>query len=330
MRIVFHGENAASFSKGFLTLYNDKAEIIVLPDALSTDAEREAYAEADVIIGVKFDQTLPYPAKLKLFHVPGAGYDAVDLSALPSSAVVCNCFGHEQAIAEYVMAAILARHVPLAEADQRLRQGDWAYWSGSPERVHDEMAGKTIGLLGFGHIGKAIATRAKAFEMVVNVANRSPVSSSELVDRAFTLDQLPEFWGLVDYLVVSVPLTEDTKGIVDAKAFAAMRSSAVVINVGRGPTIDEKALFDALQSNQVAGAVIDTWYSYPLPGRPTLLPSSLPFHELSNLVMTPHMSGWTNGTIQRRQRTIADNVMRRASGRACENVVWGDTTTHDR
>lgn len=323
MRIVFHGENAASFSKGFTTLYNDEAEIIVLPDALSTDGERGAYAEADVIVGVKFDQTLPYPAKLKLFHVPGAGYDAVDLPALPSSAVVCNCFGHEQAIAEYVMAAILARHVPLDEADQRLRQGDWAYWSGSPERVHDEMAGKTIGLLGFGHIGKAIATRAKAFEMAVNVANRSPVSSSELVDRAFTLDQLPEFWGLVDYLVVSVPLTEDTQGIVDVKAFAAMRPSAVVINVGRGPTIDEKALFDALQSNQIAGAVIDTWYSYPSPGRPTLLPSSLPFHEMSNLVMTPHMSGWTNGTIQRRQRTIADNVMRRASGRACKNVVWG-------
>jgi phosphoglycerate dehydrogenase-like enzyme len=109
-----------------------------------------------------------------------------------------------------------------------------------------------------------------------------------------------------------------------------MRPSAVVINVGRGPTIDEKALFEALQSNQIAGAVIDTWYSYPSPGRPNQLPSSLPFHELSNLVMTPHMSGWTNGTIQRRQRTIADNVMRRASGRACKNVVWGDTTTHDR
>ena len=178
MRIVFHGENAASFSKGFSTLYNGEAEIIVLPDALTTDEEREAYAQADTIVGVKFDQTLPYPTKLKLFHVPGAGYDAVELSSLPPSAVVCNCFGHEQAIAEYVMAAMLARHVPLVDADQRLRQGEWAYWSGSPERVHDEMAGKTIGLLGFGHIGKAIATRAKAFEMAVNVANRSPVSSS--------------------------------------------------------------------------------------------------------------------------------------------------------
>jgi len=330
MRIVFHGENAASFSKGFSTLCNSEAEIIVLPDALTTDAERDAYAQADIIVGVKFDQTLPYPTKLKLFHVPGAGYDAVALSSLPSSAVVCNCFGHEQAIAEYVMAALLARHVPLVDADQRLRQGDWAYWSGSPDRAHDEMAGKTIGLLGFGHIGKAIASRAKAFEMTVNVANRSQVSLSELVDRAFTLDQLSEFWGSIDYLVVSVPLTEDTKAIVDAKAFAAMRPSAVVINVGRGPTVDEQALFDALQSSQIAGAVIDTWYSYPSQDRPAPLPSSLPFHELSNVIMTPHMSGWTNGTIQRRQRTIADNVMRLASGRACKNVVWGDTQTHDR
>src|SRR5690606_10039218 len=121
----------------------------------------------------------------------------------------------------------------------RLRKGDWAYWAGSPERVHGEIAGKAIGLLGFGHIGKAIARRAKAFEMQVHVANRSAVSQGELVDRAFTLDQLAEFWGSADYIVVSVPMSLETAGIVGAAAFAAMRSDAVIVNVGRGPTIDE-------------------------------------------------------------------------------------------
>jgi phosphoglycerate dehydrogenase-like enzyme len=173
----------------------------------------------------------------------------------------------------------------------------------------------------FGHIGKAIASRAKAFEMNVHVANRSRISPSQLVDRSFTLDNLAEFWGAADFIVVSLPLTPETRGIVGADAFAAMRPNAVVLNVGRGPTIDEKALYDTLRSGCIAGAIIDTWYRYPGPEQAEVLPSVLPFHELSNVIMTSHMSGWTHGTIRRRQRTIADNVMRRARGEVCVNVV---------
>ena len=321
MRIIFHGGNAASFSQGFDRLVGPNARIAVLPDVLTTDSDRQTYAEAEVIIGVRYARDLPRPEGLLLFQVPGAGYDAVDLGAVPGSAVVCNCFGHEQAIAEYVMAALLERHVPLANADRHLRRGEWTYWAGVAERVHGELAGKTIGLLGFGHIGKAIAARAKAFEMIVHVGNRSPVAVSPVVDRSFTLDNLAEFWRSADFIVVSVPLTAETTGIVDAKAFATMRPSAVVLNVGRGPTIDERALYDALNEGRIAGAIIDTWYRYPSPAQPGILPSELPFHTLPNLVMTPHMSGWTPGTIQRRQQTMAENIGRRAEGRPCINVV---------
>ncbi len=321
MRIIFHGENAASFSQGFAELLGGDAEIRLLPDVLATDADKASYAQADAIIGVKFDESLPSPAGLKLFHVPGAGYDAVKLDLLPASAAICNCFGHEQAIAEYVMGALLSRAIPLTDADRRLRQGDWAYWAGAPERVHGEIAGKTIGLLGFGHIGKAIAARAKAFEMWVHVANRSAVPPSPLVDLAFGLDELPAFLGSVDVLVVSVPLTEETRGIVGAAAFAAMRPDAVVINVGRGPTVDEQALYDALKNKRIGGAVIDTWYRYPQAGETAPLPSDLPFHELSNVLMTPHMSGWTSGTIRRRQAVIADNIRRRFANEPLVNVV---------
>jgi phosphoglycerate dehydrogenase-like enzyme len=321
MLIVFHGENAGSFSQGFSELLGTEAEVVVLPDILSSDTDRRTYAAADVIVGTKYDNTLPYPEKLSLFHVPGAGYDAVDLTALPASADVCNCFGHEQAIAEYVMAALLARHVPLADADSRLRMGDWRYWAGAPDRVHGELAGKTIGLLGFGHIGKAIAARAKAFEMTVHVANRSAVPALPQVDRSFLLSELVDFWGNADFIVVSVPLTEETTGIVGTDAFAAMKASAVVFNVGRGPTIDETALYDALVTERIAGAVIDTWYQYPKPEETGVLPSRLPFHELRNVVMTPHMSGWTHGTIRRRQKTIADNIVRSTRREPCINTV---------
>jgi phosphoglycerate dehydrogenase-like enzyme len=321
MRIIFHGENAASFSSGFADLLGQPAAIQLLPDVLETEAHKAAYARAQVIVGMKFNASLPVPMELKLFHLPGAGYDAVDFDRLPACATVCNCFGHEQAIAEYVMAALLTRAIPLADADRRLRQGDWAYWAGTPTSVHGEIAGRTIGLLGFGHIGKAIAARAKAFEMRVHVANRSPVAVSSLVDRAFGLDRLVEFIGSVDVVVVSVPLTEDTKGIVGRAAFAAMRPDAVVVNVGRGPTIDEEALYDALKSQRIGGAIIDTWYRYPRIDGVSPLPSKLPFQELSNILMTPHMSGWTNGTIRRRQAVIAANIRRCFSGEPLENVI---------
>jgi phosphoglycerate dehydrogenase-like enzyme len=321
MRIVFHGEAASAFADGFAALLDAPAEIAVLPDQLEGEADRRAFAAADVIVGGWFRPTLPQPERLALFHVPGAGYDAVDLDAIPGTAVVCNCFGHEQAIAEYVMAALLMRHVPLADADYRLRQKEWTYKGGPAGTEHDELALKTIGLLGFGHIGQAIAARAKAFEMKVHVANRSPVKVSPLIDRSFTLDELPSFWGSADFFVTSVPLAPETKGIIGAEAFAAMPPQAVLINVGRGPTVDEAALFEALKSNRIAGAVIDTWYTYPSAATPEVHPSSLPFHELPNVVMTPHMSGWTHGTVRRRKRSIADNIKRRLRGEPCVNVV---------
>lgn len=325
MRIVFHGENAASFREGFEGTVGRGSGAAVavssLPDVLASEADRSAYAAADVVVGVRYDDQLPRPDGLKLFHVPGAGTDGVRFGALPSAAVVCNCFGHEQAIAEYVMAALLLRRIPLPAADRDLREGRWTYWAGDPGRVHGELAGSTVGLLGFGHIGKAIAARAKAFEMEVVVANRSPVPVSPLVDGCFTLSELPEFFGRADAYVVSLPLLPETTGIVGREAFAAMRPHAVVVNVGRGPTIDERALYEALKQERIGGAIIDTWYNYPAAGSGTAAPSALPFETLPNVLMTPHMSGWTDGTVRRRQAVISENVRRVMTGRDCLNVV---------
>jgi len=317
MQIVFHGSGSASFSEGISELLSGDVQITHLPDVLASEADRRAYAGADVIVGSKYDESFPRPEHLKLFHVPGAGYDAVDLAALPGTAVVCNCFGHEQPIAEYGMAALLMQAVPLADADRQLRQKDWSDRSS----VHGELAGKTVGLLGFGRIGKAIAARAKAFEMNVHVANRSAVQLSDIVDRAFGLDALEEFWASADFFVVSLPLTPETTGIVGAEAFAAMREHSVIVNVGRGLTIEEQALFDALKTRRIAGAVIDTWYTYPSPAAPNVFPSTLPFQDLPNVVMTSHMSAWTDGTRRRRQQVIAENIERRMRGATCVNIV---------
>ncbi len=320
MRIVFHGMNAGSFAAGFADLLEGSHEIAVLPDALAAAAERAVFAAAEVVIGVNFSAGLPVAAGLRLYQVPGAGYDLVDIGALPGAASLCNVFEHEHAIAEYVMTALLLRTVDIPRADADLRRGVWTFWAGVGDAAHGELFGRTIGLLGYGHIGREVARRARAFGMRVHVCNRSAVDMAG-VDRAWGLEGLAAFMGSADFIVTSLPMLPDTAGLVGREALAAMRGDAVLLNVGRGGVVDEAALFAALQEERIGGAVIDTWYRYPAQAGGVAQPGNFPFHELKNIVMTPHMSGWTRGTIARRQATMAENVNRLAHGEALANVV---------
>ncbi|WP_167394299.1 2-hydroxyacid dehydrogenase [Limnohabitans parvus] len=322
MKIVFHGQNAANFRQGFEQLVAPEHQILDLSDALDQAGERAHYETADVVIGIKLNDSMPVPSQARLFHAPAAGTDAVNTTLLPAQCTLANCFGHENAIAEYVIAALLMRHVPLARADQDLRRQRWTYWAGRPTALRTELGSQTIGLLGFGHIAQTVALRAKAMGMRVHVANRSPIQHPT-VDQSWTLDALHEFMGSADAVVVSLPLTDNTQGLVDARAIAAMRADAVLMNVGRGAVIEEKALYDALASRQIGGAVIDTWYQYPTPTQAECAPSQYDFAALDNVLMTPHMSGWTSGTVRRRQETLAENIGRLSRGEALINVLHG-------
>lgn len=322
LKIVFHGQNAANFRQGFDALIGPEHQIVDVSDALDQAGERAHYESADVVIGIKLNHSMPVPLKARLFHAPAAGTDAVNTALLPASCSLANCFGHENAIAEYVMAALLMRHVPLSRADQDLRRQHWTYWAGQKAALRTELGSQTIGLLGFGHIARTVALRAKAFGMRVHVANRSPVGHAS-VDQSWTLDGLHNFMGSADAIVVSLPLTENTEGLVDARAIASMRPDAVLMNVGRGAVIDEKALYDALAARRIGGAVIDTWYQYPTPTQTECAPSQYDFSALDNVLMTPHMSGWTAGTVRRRQETLADNIERLSRDEPLINVLHG-------
>lgn len=321
MKIVFHGVNAANFRAGIEEYLEGVHDIALLSDTLSEAAEQRAFKNGEVIIGTALSADHPGPEKVRLYQVAGAGCDGIDFSRLPAACSLCNCFGHEEAIAEYVTAAILTRYVPLAEADGQLRQGNWHYTAGRPEGLRQECGGRKIGLLGYGHIGKAVARRAKAFWMEVHVANRSPISPDERVDYYYPLSRLEAFYREVDIVVVSLPLSEETSGLVDRKAFRAMRRDSLIINVGRGQVIEEEALYEALEKRLVGGAIIDTWYVYPETTGGVTHPGNLPFHTLPNTIITPHMSGWTWGTIRRRQQLMAENIGRLTRGETLLNVV---------
>lgn len=318
MKIVFHGANAETFLPGFAELLDGKHEVILVSDRLDGAGEAEALASADVVIGTSYDASLP-GLSAQLYHLPSAGYDMVNMDCLPKECQVCNCFGHEVAIAEYVMAALLARHVPLARADSQLRQGDWHYWAGKPTGLRTELGAQSIGIVGHGHIGSTVAARARAFGMEVHVANRSAVLGDYA--ETYSLDQLAEMAGRVDIVINTLPLAASTAGLIDADVLGAMRSSGIVMNVGRGQVIDEDALYEVLASRQIGGAILDTWYVYPSEDAPNPMPSRRPFHQLDNVTITPHMSGWTMGTIARRRATLADNVNRLALGQPLANAL---------
>lgn len=327
MLVLFYGRSALSFLDGFEALCAAPPTLVAVGDDDRSPAALRAFEGAEAVIGVHFrDPALAVP-RLRLFQVAGAGLDAVDLSLLPPSATVCNCFGHEEGIGEYVLLAMLRHVVPIADADRRLRDaGDWHWSAATAGAFHDEIAGRTLGILGYGRIGRAVARRARAFDMEVVVANRSPVEGDDgTVDRYLPLDDLGTLYERADFLVCALPLTESTRSLVDAAAFARMRPTAFVINVGRGPVIDEEALYRALAGRRIAGACIDTWYVYPGAGGPGPQPSRFPFRELDNVVMTPHMSGWTFGTRRRRQRAMAENLNRLAAGEPLLNVVRAAT-----
>jgi phosphoglycerate dehydrogenase-like enzyme len=260
---------------------------------------------------------------LRLVQVAGAGTDKIDVDALPPGTQVANTFHHEDSIAEYVVAATVLLRRGLLRQDAALRRGEWA----SPAHNRAEpwvsgLAGATVGFVGFGHIGARTWELFKAFRAHgVSVTRSGNVdAAAKGLDWAGAVDDIGKLLEIVDVVVVCAPLTPETTGLIGASEFARMDRSAVLVNVGRGPLVDEQALYTALVNKTIGGAVIDVWYDYPASGN-IGAPSALPFHELDNILMTPHSSGLTRQTFDGRTADVVANINRLAAGEPLQSVV---------
>jgi phosphoglycerate dehydrogenase-like enzyme len=278
-----------------------------------------ALLDADAMISMDWQWSLPAP-QLKLLQLPGAGTDGIAFDKVPAGASVCNVFEHEIGISEYIMAGILEFAIGLRAMNAALRENRWtgSYLCGPR---HDELFGQTIGIIGYGHIGREVARRARAFGMRVIACSRRAAANDEFAERVDTMEHLHDMLGAADFVIVTVPLSASTQGLIEQRAFAAMKSNAVIVNVARGAVIDEAALYYALKEKRIAGAVIDTWYHYPRQGEDHHAPATLPFNELDNIIMTPHASGWTHNLTARRCQGMAENLNRLARGEPFINLV---------
>ncbi|MCV7435501.1 2-hydroxyacid dehydrogenase [Mycolicibacterium bacteremicum] len=290
------------------------------------DRSIERLRDASVHVGGRFTAEMAAVAeKLQLVHVAGAGTDRVAFDALGPDVLVANTFHHERSIAEYVLAAAIMLRRRFLAQDAALRRDVWA------SAVYDDtiaqpptLGDARIGFVGFGHIGqqswkllRQLGCRGAA------VTGSGRVTGDHGLDRVDDVSRLDELADASDVLVVSAPLTPGTTGMIGRTQLTALGSDGVLINVGRGPLVDQQALYDALLTGRVGAAAIDVWYRYPeATGRGAAgAPADLPFHELPNLLMTPHSSGITTDTFRGRVDDIAANIGRLVRGEPLHNVV---------
>jgi phosphoglycerate dehydrogenase-like enzyme len=320
LRVAFMGTFPASLVEPVRRRLSAPCEIVVSEEV----GMISRLSDVDVLVTMALTDEIGRAApRLKLVQVPGAGLDRIDRSALPTGAALANAYGHETGIAEYVIGAMLALTREFSRVDAALRVGEWrSQWAiGSPPPPPwPELAGKTIGILGYGRIGQAVARRARAFDMNICAIRRNlggieddpvvlggPEMTDEVLQRS-------------DYVVIAMPATPDTIGSIDQRRLGLMKSTAFLINVSRAEIVDEGALYEALTQRSIAGAALDVWYRYPSEPAPSA-PATRPFHELPNVLMTPHVSGWTDGMLEARTKLIAENIRRVAHGETPLNLV---------
>ena len=280
---------------------------------------------ADVhVLAVVFNREIAAAAKrLKLAQVPGAGLDRIDRSALSAATSLANAYRHEVGIAKYVMGVMLAMTRRFCPIDAALRRGSWVSQWGvgtAPPPPWPELAGKMLGILGYGRIGHALAHRARAFDMAVYAIRRDVAGSSAGLAFLGGPDALHDVLRRTDYLAVTRSLNDQTRGLIQARELSLMKPTAVLVNVARAEIVDEDALYGALRERRIAGAALDVWYRYPTEPGPTF-PSRRPFHELDNVLKTPHISGWTEGMLEARAMLIAENIHRTAHGKPPLNLI---------
>ena len=261
----------------------------------------ERVQHADVIISNKVivdAATIQQCPNLKLILISATGTNNIDLiQARAQGIVVCNCQGYgTSAVAQHTLTLMLALATSLLQYDRAVQQGQW---NKSPifcllDFPIVELEGKTLGIVGYGELGQAVAKLAEAFGMKVLVGSlpNRPSDSSRI---PFT-----ELLAQVDFLSLHCPLTEDTRDLIDAKAFDAMKPSAFLINCARGGIVNEQALADALVQGKIAGAATDVLTVEPPKEGNVLLDQHLP-----NLIVTPH-SAW--GSVDARQRIVQQMV----------------------
>ena len=291
----------------------DGAGDLVVATALDTDTLVRECRDADVVIvrAPMPPELFAAQRRLKMTVRHGAGLDWIPMEAATEAGVlVANVPGvNARTVAEHVLFGAMAVLRRFRVIDRDLRRHGWL--AGREHSVHtSELAGKTIGVIGMGNIGRNVATIARdGFGLTVVATSRSASSLPAGIDFR-TLDEL---MAESDIVAICCPLTPETRGMIDARRIALMKPAAVIVNVARGPIIDDDALIAALRANRIGGAALDVFATQPLP-------LEHPYFSFDNVVVTPHMAGITEESMMRMGVGAVEETLRVLAGELPVNL----------
>ena len=293
-------------------LVQDPHDALPAPSAL-----REGLCQADAAIVTLGDfidaETIRVATRLKILANYAVGYNNIDLAATQARGLIVTNTPDvlTDATADLTWALLLATARRVVEGDALVRSGRWTGWSPT-QLLGAEVAGKTLGIIGMGRIGQAVARRAVGFRMPVRYHTRSPLAASSL-PREWEHRSLRDLFGEADVVTIHVPLTSATQHLIGARELAWMRSTAFLINTARGPIVDEGALVDALKTGTIAGAGLDVYEQ-----EPALHPA---LAQLKQVVLLPHLG---SATLQARVQmglVCLENIQAVLEGRPAPNQV---------
>ncbi len=290
------------------------------------DKIKNQIASADVIVGGALTESdLRAAKKLKLFQIPFAGVDKQNLEVFKkfTDVAVSNTHGNSHAVSEHAMCLLLALAKDLINNDRDMRKGKWHGFITKEPTI--QLNGRNLGIIGLGSIGLKIVQKAISFGMNVYAIKRS-FKKEEQLEKKYGLKYLgmPDQTDYViknsDFIIIATPLTDKTKNLIDEDKLKLMKGK-YLINIGRGKVVDEEALFYSLKNGILAGAAIDTWYQYPDKEHPDRFPSQFAFHELTNVILTPHNAGYSDKAIKENIMSVYDNITRIFYGEEPQNRI---------
>ncbi|MEA2070143.1 MAG: 2-hydroxyacid dehydrogenase [Asgard group archaeon] len=265
--------------------------------------------------------------KLKLVLIPWAGVERVDFELIKKYNVpIANSHGNARTVAEHAITLMLTASKNIIHHDQLLRKGDWS--SRFKKKHSIIIQGKTVGLLGFGSIGTEIAKLLQGFDVKIIACRNSPEKTTKeqalLIEKVYSNNNLHTFLKQSDIVINSLPLTEDTKSLLAENEFEAMKENVVIVNVGRGPTIDEDAFFKYLKNGKIFVAGLDPQWHYPPRGedkQPPHYPSVHPIHEFDNVVLSPHRAADTGHYERTHWDDVVENILHVYKGKKPFNLI---------
>ena len=292
-------------------------EVVVVPPPPGPDALRQAVADADLVLADKrhrhrIDQALlSTMRRCRLIQQPAVGFDVIDHRAAADLGIpVANAAGYNRdAVADWVIMAILNLIRQGAYADRHMRAGDWPF----PRMQGRELGALTVGIIGLGNVGNAVAARVRAFG--------SRVVFADVVPRSLpgaTVLPLNHLLAEADVVTVHVPLDDSTRGLISEGELLRMKPGAILINASRGPVVDEAALVQALDAGRLGGAGLDVFEVEPLA-------AESPLRAFENVFLTPHSAGLTSEAETRVLEVCGANMRRVLDGLEPFNVVNGVT-----